>query len=703
MRTRHPVHKRLIIWIGSVLKPAVILTFGLLLPIVVRAGNVEKWHPVNLAFTSTATYSNPFQNASLSAVFTGPGNTTLTVPGFYAGGQTWKIRFSPTVEGTWTYTTTSTDANLNGQTGTITCITNSNTSVHGGLKVDSNHPHYFIYEDGTPCFWLSFEADWLAEMDFGDTNVTKAKSLIDIYRTNGFNGVLMQVYAYDTSWEPGNTSAYDFGPPAQILSLGTVGSPDWSHLNTNYLNNLDGVVDYLFQKGVAAHIMLRVYNKGVTWPANSSTYDNFFWSYLVARYQAFPNIVWDFSKEGYREKDDAYVNATLLRIKAADAYYRMVTIHDDTSFYSNVAYANNCDFRTYQTNGGYNAMIAARNARNWPVLQAEDKNYQVGNDGGSTYTGHSTAADTLTGAIECIMAGAGMNFYYTYHAWDVVRYNETPNGLSAYKNLASFFNGTAWNSLAPNDSLINSPGIGRHCLAIPGSEYAVYLTNGSVNLTISGAPAGNPLVANWLNVATGATTSLPNTGNGTPSFTNPWSQPALLHITLPPATNTPPILAAISNQTLIAGQTLMFTNLASDSDLPVQTLAFSLPNPPAGAAINPNDGVFTWRPTIAQSPSTNLINVVVTDNGAPPLSATQSFTVIVSQPTKPSIGGTSVSNGLFYFTVTGDGGPDYTIYGSSNLVDWLPIWTNTASVPPFTFTDSATNANQRFYRVLLGP
>ena len=502
--------------------------------------HVEKWHPVDLSFTSTNAYSNPFTNVTLSATFTGPGGITLTVPGFYAGSQTWKVRFSPTAEGSWSFATTSSDANLNNQTGTITCVPNSNPAVHGTLKVDDNYRHYFIYEDGTPCFMLSFEADWLGEMDFGDPNVTKAKSLIDIYRANGFNAALMQLYAYDTSWKSGNTSSYDFGPPTQIVWLGSNGSPDYFRMNTNYFNSYDRVIDYLFQNGITAHIMLRVYNKQVNWPAKRSAGDNLYWAYIVARYQAYPNIIWDFSKESYNEGDDAYENDTLLNVKALDAYDRMVTIHDDDSFYNNSAYTNTCDFRTEQ-GGLYSSMITLRNARNWPIFQAETDYYQVGNDGGWTYNVHNDFTTTLTTTLECVMAGAAVNYYYTYHSWDVEKYDETPNGLSAYKNVADFFRSTAWRKLAPNEGLINSPGTGRHCLANPGSEYVVYLQGaGSVTLTISGAPAGNSLAATWLNVVTGAQQPLANSGNGSKTFSNPWSVPALLH--LAPVAPAPPTL-----------------------------------------------------------------------------------------------------------------------------------------------------------------
>ena len=51
-----------------------------------------------------------------------------------------------------------------------------------------------------------------------------------------------------------------------------------------------------------------------------------------------------------------------------------------------------------------------------------------------------------------------------------------------------------------------------------------------------------------------------------------------------PYTNTAPALAAIPNQTVNAGATLLFTNTATDADLPPDTLTFTLFTGPAGAA-----------------------------------------------------------------------------------------------------------------------
>ena len=169
------------------------------------------------------------------------------------------------------------------------------------------------------------------------------------------------------------------------------------------------------------------------------------------------------------------------------------------------------------------------------------------------------------------------------------------------------------------------------------------------------------------------------------------------------ATNQPPVLAAIANQSILAGGTMLVTNSASDSNFPPLPLTFSLLNPPAGASIDPNSGLFTWRPTIAQSPSTPTVTVVVSDNGVPPLSATQSFTVTVTQPATPTLSA-SFTNGQFGFWINGDTGPDYIIQTSTNLASWSPVFTsNSPSLPCFWVDTNSLSNPFLFYRVLLGP
>lgn len=70
--------------------------------------------------------------------------------------------------------------------------------------------------------------------------------------------------------------------------------------------------------------------------------------------------------------------------------------------------------------------------------------------------------------------------------------------------------------------------------------------------------------------------------------------------------NSPPVITPVPDQAILDGQTLTLTVSASDADVPANTKAFSLDAAPAGAAINPTTGQFTW--TAAPAPATTLNN-----------------------------------------------------------------------------------------------
>jgi len=163
----------------------------------------------------------------------------------------------------------------------------------------------------------------------------------------------------------------------------------------------------------------------------------------------------------------------------------------------------------------------------------------------------------------------------------------------------------------------------------------------------------------------------------------------------------------IADTNLIAGQTLSISNSAVDPYVPPRTLAWTLPRAPVGATINRATGLLTWRPAMAQSATTNLLAVVVSDNGSPSLSTTQTFSVTVRQPINPQINLATLNGGAFQFNVSGNLGPDYIIEATTNLSltkSWLPIYSNASAVLPFIFTNSiSTNIDQEYYRVLLGP
>jgi len=121
--------------------------------------------------------------------------------------------------------------------------------------------------------------------------------------------------------------------------------------------------------------------------------------------------------------------------------------------------------------------------------------------------------------------------------------------------------------------------------------------------------------------------------------------------------NVAPVLGAIGPQSVDEQTTLAFTATATDQNSAV-TLTFGLAGASAGATIHPTSGVFTWTPTEAQGGAVyNDVEIIVTDNGAPNLSDSETFAITVNEvnvaPVLGAIGDRSVDEqATLTFTAT---------------------------------------------------
>ena len=162
-------------------------------------------------------------------------------------------------------------------------------------------------------------------------------------------------------------------------------------------------------------------------------------------------------------------------------------------------------------------------------------------------------------------------------------------------------------------------------------------------------------------------------------------------------------------QTNYAGQTLAVTLSATNTAVTNAVFTFRLPSPSTNLSLT-TDGVLTWTNTGIKNgvltwtnnsvaPGTNTIYVAVTDNGSPPLSATNHFDLIFLPPIPPSVKvptNLTISVGQT-FTVTNSATnaflPQATYIfklptPSTNVsltTNGVLAWTNTA-VPPGTYT-----------------
>lgn len=149
----------------------------------VHAGSspVERYEKIELTLDIEATYQNPFDPSQIEvqADFSGPDGKTSSVPAFYwqdftstlSGGRevlvpqgqpAWKVRYTPTQAGQWTYTISVKTPAGNAASEPATLEVKP-SARHGFLRVDQRDPAYFAFDDGTPYIAIGENAGWYGE------------------------------------------------------------------------------------------------------------------------------------------------------------------------------------------------------------------------------------------------------------------------------------------------------------------------------------------------------------------------------------------------------------------------------------------------------------------------------------------------------------------------------------------------------------
>jgi pectin methylesterase-like acyl-CoA thioesterase len=416
----------------------------------------------------------------------------------------------------------------------------------------------------------------------------------------------------------------------------------------------------------------------------------------------------------------SFQDTLLVNNNGDTAYFQDNLIQGDTDFTwgEGTAFFTNCEMRTLTSGSGTNLQnvtqartMAGTNGFSFMRCQLTRLNNTITNGGLGRSLGF---LDGNVAYIDCLIDAHIVGWQDSLaRSWEFGNSNITATAPVSYNgvqlaatdpNLTNAETATLWlygwvPQLAPN--ILTQP----LSLSVGGGQPAGFsvVATGIPDASYQWFKDGNLLTnqtASTLSIATayagdaGTYSVLVSNGAGTITSSN-----AVLTVG-----NTAPTLSPISDVSINPGQTLIITNDAFDPDVPPQTLSFALPVAPTGAGIDTNTGIFTWRPLVAQAGTANPVTVQVSDDGSPVLSASQSFTVAVNPLVVPSLGTTSYTNGQFSMQVgAGSSGPDYIVEFSSDLTNWVPIYTNFSAVTPFTFTDTNEASSTGFYRVQLGP
>ena len=114
---------------------------------------IRRYSRVEIPLVTTNKYDNPYNNVQLYMEFRTPDGKTVSVPGFWDGGQTWRVRFTPTQVGKWSWRSYSNDTNLEKQVGSFTCVSDD-SGGKGFVTVNAQrfYPHSFASANGLAFF-----------------------------------------------------------------------------------------------------------------------------------------------------------------------------------------------------------------------------------------------------------------------------------------------------------------------------------------------------------------------------------------------------------------------------------------------------------------------------------------------------------------------------------------------------------------------
>jgi hypothetical protein len=258
---------------------------------------------------------NPFAEVELNATFR-HGETAMTVPGFYDGEGTYRVRFMPPEQGEWTFRTTSNAAELDGQTGILECAAPSDDN-HGPVHV--RNKFHFAYADGTPFF--PFGTTCYAWAHQGDE--LEAQTL-ETLKSAGFNKLRMCVFPKDYIFNKNEPVHHPFDKNSD-------GGWDFSRYNIEFFRHFEKRVAQLGELGIEADIILfHPYDRwGYATMAQEEDYA--YLRYVVARLAAYRHVWWSMANEYdfmLKEKPMHVWDRFFEIVRENDPYNHLRSIHN---------------------------------------------------------------------------------------------------------------------------------------------------------------------------------------------------------------------------------------------------------------------------------------------------------------------------------------------------------------------------------------
>jgi hypothetical protein len=414
------------------------------------------------SFTSGKAYPDPFNEIDLDVLVIDPEGQEKKVPAFWAGEQTWRIRYASPKLGIHRYRTVCSDTSntdLHAQQGEIEVspYTGANPLMqHGALRVAADQRH-LEHHDGTPFFWLG--DTWWMGLCRRLSWPGEFQELVADRVAKGFT--VIQIVA----------GLYPDMEPFDRRGANEAGFPwdeDFSRINPAYFDMADLRIAHMVQSGLVPCIFG---NWGYYLEHAGASALKKHWRNLVARYGAYP-VIWCAAGEalmGYylkpKEEKEAENWLNQLRaswsdiiryIRAIDPYRHPVTIHPTRYGHDQVDDPTVLDIDMLQTgHGGYPSLANTVNMLTESLSREPKMAVLVGEVNYEGIVESSREEMQRFLFWSCMLSGAAGHTYGANGLWQV-NSRETPYGASPH--------GTSWGNLSWRDAY-QLPGSGQLGLA----------------------------------------------------------------------------------------------------------------------------------------------------------------------------------------------------------------------------------------------
>jgi len=272
--------------------------------------DAQTWVANEITYESEKSYDDPFNDVDVDLILVGNG-LKYTVPGFWDGGNTWKIRFVCPSEGEWYFMTTCTDkdnTDLNGRTGKVNCkkYDGELEIYRHGFVTTTYGKKYMTYDDGTPFFYLG-DTHW----SLGDETQDMVKTICAKRVEQGFTVFQSEPIGAGFELADGVTQADIAGLDDYDKKFKTIADAGLVHANSQFffpysmqvlIANMGGYSD----REISVRIDKKTTETRKELSADVKAYLEKLSRYWVARYGAYP-VMWTLGQE---VDNDFYSNDT---------------------------------------------------------------------------------------------------------------------------------------------------------------------------------------------------------------------------------------------------------------------------------------------------------------------------------------------------------------------------------------------------------